>query len=276
MSQTPMPFAVSRTDDASTLPFAAPRGRSPWRTITLIALIALALGAAGYAALLWKDQQTLTGALRVAKGELVAAQEARDAAALAASEREAALDKQLSEAQATLGSTREKLGSLQQEVADADAQMQELKGMAARFQRMIDSGKLKVSLRRGRMVVDLPAQVLFPSGSAELSEEGQQSLREVAKILRSVRGKRFIVGGHTDNKKLTRQAEFSSNWALSAARAVTVTEAMVRSGLRPGQLVAAGYGPHDPVATNRTQAGRQDNRRIEIILEPQVRSLPKP
>jgi chemotaxis protein MotB len=125
------------------------------------------------------------------------------------------------------------------------------------------------------MVVDLPAQVLFPSGSAELSDEGKKSLREVAKILRRVKGKRFIVGGHSDNVKLTGTGQYSSNWALSAARAVTVTESLVRFGLRADHLVAAGYGPHDPVAGNHSEAGRQENRRIEIILEPKVRELPE-
>jgi chemotaxis protein MotB len=174
----------------------------------------------------------------------------------------------------TLAGAQEKLDELSAERADLDAAMRDFKAIAARFQRLVDGGRLKVSFRRGRMVVDLPAQVLFASGSAELSKEGKKSLRAVARILRKVKGKRFIVAGHTDNVKIRRNPLFSSNWALSAARAVTVTEALVRFGIRPTNLVAAGYGPHDPVASNRKASGKQLNRRIEIILEPRLRELP--
>ena len=175
---------------------------------------------------------------------------------------------------ANLSSANAELEELRGLKEDSEAVMRDFKAVAARFQRMIDSGKLSVTMRRGRMVVDLPARVLFASGDAELSEDGQESLREVAEVLRGVRDKRFIVGGHTDNVKLRGHSQYSSNWALSAARAVTVTEALVRSGLRPSKLVAAGFGPHDPVWKNTTAKGRQQNRRIEIILEPILRQLP--
>lgn len=281
MDQTPMPFPTPHAHATSTQPPPIPmltKRKKTSRPVALVVVALVALVAAGAAAMLWQAQGLLHEKLQAASAkaaELSKAKQAAEARASAAEARSRSTDAELEKARGELGSTRQELSALQQEAASADAQMQELQQMAARFQRMIDSGKLKITLRRGRMVVDLPAQVLFPSGSAELSDEGKQSLREVARILRSVQGKRFIVGGHTDTKKLTKQAPFSSNWALSAARAVTVTEAMVRSGLRADQLVAAGYGPHDPVANNRTEAGRQENRRIEIILEPQVRTLPK-
>src|SRR5690606_5652418 len=133
--------------------------------------------------------------------------------------------------------------------------------------------KLEIAFRRGRMIVQLPAQVLFPSGSAELTGEGVEAIADVAKILRDMRDQHFIVGGHTDSIPVSND-EFRSNWELSAARAVNVTESLVKAGLKPGQLVAAGYAEFDPVAKNNTQAGRQKNRRIEIILEPKLREIP--
>jgi chemotaxis protein MotB len=123
------------------------------------------------------------------------------------------------------------------------------------------------------MIVELPAQVLFPSGSAELTADGRKALGEVAKILRSMPRRRFIVAGHTDNVPVSTD-RFASNWELSSARAVEVTAEMIRGGLRPEQLVAAGYSEHDPVARNTSDAGRQKNRRIEIILEPRLAPLP--
>jgi chemotaxis protein MotB len=149
----------------------------------------------------------------------------------------------------------------------------EYKEMMAQLKRMIDSGRLEVTFRHGRMIVELPAQVLFPSGSADVTKEGHEALAEVARILRGLKSRRFIVAGHTDNIPVT--GRFASNWELATARAVHVTEELIQGGLRPEQLVAAGYGEYDPIARNISEKGRQKNRSIEIILEPRLKPLPE-
>jgi chemotaxis protein MotB len=88
-----------------------------------------------------------------------------------------------------------------------------------------------------------------------------------------MRARRFIVAGHTDNVPVATD-QFANNWELSTARAVKVTSALIRGGLRPEQLVAAGASEYDPVARNTSEAGRQKNRRIEIILEPRLQPIP--
>jgi len=87
-------------------------------------------------------------------------------------------------------------------------------------------------------------------------------------VLRNVPRHRFLVGGHTDNVPAVK--EYKSNWELSAARALRVTDAMIGHGLSPKRIAIAGYSEYDPVASNGSEAGRQKNRRIEIILEPYV------
>jgi chemotaxis protein MotB len=124
-------------------------------------------------------------------------------------------------------------------------------------------------------VVNLPAQVLFDSGSAELTEDGEAALKEVAKILRTVRNRRFMIGGHTDNQKIVK-ADFDSNWELASARAIVVTKALIKAGLPPKNLVAAGYSQYAPIASNASDVGRQKNRRIEIILEPFLKDITPP
>src|SRR6185503_5709521 len=118
-----------------------------------------------------------------------------------------------------------------------------------------------------------PAEIFFESGKAELTKEAVPAMREIASILRQFPDRRFEVAGHTDVIPLHNQ-EFKSNWELSTARAVTVTEALVAGGMNPGRLVAAGYGPYDPVANNATEAGRKENRRIEIVLFPNIKEMP--
>ncbi len=172
------------------------------------------------------------------------------------------------ELQAALAATSAKLAEMQDAGEAMGARLAEFNAMKAKFQRMIDSGTLDITFRRGRMIVELPAAVLFDSGSAELSEAGSDAVIRLAKILRNVPRHRFLVGGHTDNVPAVK--EYKSNWDLSAARAVRVTESLTRHGVTPTRLVIAGYAEFDPIAINSTDTGRQKNRRIEIILEPYV------
>jgi len=171
-----------------------------------------------------------------------------------------------------LSATKAELEELRQEHADADKRLAMFKALGQRLRKMIDAGKLEVTTRRGRMIVKLPAEVLFASGSAQLSPEGQAPLREVAAALRSFADRRFMIAGHTDNVPIG-PSNFKSNWELSTARAVTVTEFMAGVGMNPARLVAAGYGEYDPIRGNGSDAGRKENRRIEIVLLPNVEEI---
>jgi len=170
--------------------------------------------------------------------------------------------------QSALAAANAELLELQAYRTASKEQLAEFRDLRAKFQRMIDSGALDISFRRGRMIVEMPAAVLFDSGSAELSKDGTATVIQVAKVLRQVPRHRFLVGGHTDNVPAVKQ--YKSNWDLSAARAVRVTETLTSHGVAPKRLVIAGYSEYDPVASNGSDAGRQKNRRIEIILEPYV------
>lgn len=154
----------------------------------------------------------------------------------------------------------------------AQARVAEYLDLLARFKQLIDAGKLKVRIRDGRMVLDLPTDILFASASAKLSEEGQQALAEVGKILAEIR-RRFQVEGHTDNLPI-RTAQFPSNWALGAARALAVVDTLIAAGVDPTALSAASYGEFRPAVDNATPESRQRNRRIEVVIVPDLSSLP--
>jgi chemotaxis protein MotB len=178
-------------------------------------------------------------------------------------------------AEKNLQATHSDLAELRQRRTDAENRLKTIKELTAKLQKMIDTGKLGVITRQGRMIVQMPAEVLFESGSAELSKDGEATLREVAKALKSDTDRKLIVAGHTDNQPIA-DAKFRSNWELSAERAVIVTELLVRAGLPPKNLVAAGFGEYHPLGDNRTAKGRQDNRRIEIEIQPpELEALPQ-
>ena len=265
---------MARYDDPS---LALPPKRRPWLLPSLLIVSLGAAGGAGYGA--WKfrrENKTAQAELGKARSTQRTAEEQLGVQKALATD----LDGQLKTCRTELGSSstdldeaKKELTELKEETAETKEMLDDLKAMTARFQKMIDAGKLDVSIRRGKMVVKLPEKILFASGSADLSKEGKDALAEVAQVLRKL-NRRFTVAGHTDNIPIA-GGKFHSNWDLSAARAVIVTEALVSKGVKARNLVAAGFGPHDPIAGNGSKDGRQKNRRIEIILEPDLSKLPK-
>jgi chemotaxis protein MotB len=155
----------------------------------------------------------------------------------------------------------------------AEKRLQTFKRMKAKFLKMIDSGQLRVRIVRGRMVVELAESILFDSGKANLKEEGQTALAEVAGVLQSIDTRDFQIAGHTDNVPI-RTHRFRSNWHLSTSRAVTVAGFLAQNGVPDTRLSAAGYAETQPVADNETDEGRAQNRRIEIVLMPNLDELP--
>ena len=175
--------------------------------------------------------------------------------------------------EANLQATREELEDLRVQRAEAEKRLAAFKDLTGKFQKMIDAGEIEVKVRNGSMLVAMPAEVLFPSGSAELSDPGKLAVLQVGAILKQIPGRRFMVMGHTDNLPL-KGSSYKDNWQLSTARAVTVTQFLVGAGFDPKSLIAAGHGEHDPVAANKTKAGREKNRRIEILLLPDLDAMP--
>jgi chemotaxis protein MotB len=164
-----------------------------------------------------------------------------------------------------------------EELARRERQQQErlaaFRTMLCRFRAMIESQQLRVRIVRGRMVIELPSNILFRSGSADLSEEGEGALNQVAAVLREIGNRNFQVAGHTDNEPI-RRSRFSSNWELSSVRALQVVEYLEEQNVNPSHLSVAGYGQHAPVASNDSETGRAENRRIEIVLMPNLDELP--
>jgi chemotaxis protein MotB len=169
--------------------------------------------------------------------------------------------------------TSAQLDELQKQKAAAEARAATYRKLTDQLRSMIDAGQLKVSIRKGRMLISLPNDVLFDSGQATLKQAGQDAVKQVAQALATMTDRQFLVAGHTDDQPIhTRR--FASNWELSTARAVTVTRALVEAGMKPDTLGAVGYGEFDPVVPNDSDEHRAQNRRIEIQLQPNLSELP--
>lgn len=169
---------------------------------------------------------------------------------------------------------QEALADLSRRKAMADRRVAEARGLLARFKPLIDAGTLRVTLDAGRMVLSLPTDVLFDTGSARLSKVGKQAVTEVALVLREdFADRNFQVEGHTDDVPIHNE-HYPSNWELASARALGVVKLMVSQGVAASTLSAASHGEHLPAKPNDGAANRAYNRRIEIILVPDMTSLP--
>lgn len=152
--------------------------------------------------------------------------------------------------------------------------------LRAKLQKLTQLG-LKVEVRDNRMLIQLPGDVLFDSGKDKLRKGGEDILRQVAEVIRNdadLAKREFQVAGHTDAKPLTGGA-FKDNWGLSAMRARSVLIFLTSpvesggGGLKPENWSAAGYADTDPVAPNDSEEGRGKNRRVELVVLPNVEEM---
>ena len=114
-------------------------------------------------------------------------------------------------------------------------------------------------------------KILFDSGSVEINTRGKELLIIMAGSLKESENQEILVEGHTDDVplKASLRKRFPSNWELSTARAAAVARFLHQAGgIEPEKLSARGYSFYRPVASNETEKGRHQNRRIEIILAP--------
>ena len=137
------------------------------------------------------------------------------------------------------------------------------------LRKKLDTKEGDVSSGGGIVTVHLESEVLFASGEAELSKQGKEVLARVGDVLKPLKDKQILVGGHTDDAPI-HTARFPSNWELSTARAVNVVHFLADTvGVDPAKLTAAGYSQYHPRGSDRAL-----NRRIELLLVPTVTAPP--
>lgn len=209
-----------------------------------------------------------------ARAEGLAADKASLEAQLAEAQRRAA--ELLSDKTALKNSVEEMQAALQEQArrqAEVEARVASFRALIERFKPLIDTGKLKVKIVDGRMVLVLATDILFAKGSADLSEEGLAAVTEVAQVLVTLPPRHYQVEGHTDNDPIATK-RYPSNWELAADRALRVVKAMVDAGLPVGQISGASYGESHPAVPNDTPEQKAQNRRIEVVIMPDLSQLP--
>ena len=180
---------------------------------------------------------------------------------------------------AQLADERQHLADLEQQLREKiQAQEAEVSGVKGAYDRLVAELKGEISQKeialhrvKEKLMVTIVDRVLFPSGQATLTPEGRHIIEKVGAVLARVSDRRILIEGHTDNVPIgeTLRTAFPSNWELSTARATEVVKYLIaQSKLPANHLSAVGRADTAPVASNTSEDGRMQNRRIEIILLP--------
>lgn len=127
-----------------------------------------------------------------------------------------------------------------------------------------------VKVLKGVVYISLADNMLFKSGSYEISDHAMETLSKIAKIIKDYSDYDVLVEGNTDNVPISR-TNIRNNWDLSALRASSVVQCLQNDfGINPSRLSAAGRGEFNPIADNDSEVGKQRNRRTEIIITPKL------
>ena len=129
-----------------------------------------------------------------------------------------------------------------------------------------------IKLNKGYVLVDIPSNIMFTSGSASLNKKSIEMLGGIARLLEAQPNLNFLIEGHTDNKAF--KENNTNNWNLSVNRAAAVARILqTKYKIDPKRMIAAGRSEYLPMDDNNTKAGRSNNRRIRIVLMPSVKQL---
>ena len=173
---------------------------------------------------------------------------------------------------ASLSDQVERLQMLTQAKGEEADQLRRAKGeLERRLAKEIHDRQVSVGMDERGLVVTFVDEVLFDSGQAKLRQQAQPTLDKVANVLNEMVAEQPIgIEGHTDNQPI-KYSGWKSIWELSTARATSVLHYLVdERRVTPHRVIATGYGEYRPVAANETAAGRQKNRRVEIIVLPKA------
>lgn len=169
--------------------------------------------------------------------------------------------------QETISQLREEIEPLRQLEMEGRSSLV-LQHWQERIHQVLDSLKLRddiaLSLEDEYIALQIEDRMLFDSGQANLKTEGQQVLNNLLPLFEMAAGT-ILVEGHTDNIPIE-TSQFPSNWELGAARASSVVKFLVSQGMDQQRLRAISYADTQPLASNDTASGRQQNRRVAMLL----------
>jgi len=131
-------------------------------------------------------------------------------------------------------------------------------------------GKIGARLQNGKIILTVPSNIMFASGSVDLTSEGKHVLKKLKEFFVRHPDEKINICGYTDDTPVAPNVRFRDNWELSALRAVNVLRYLIGLGIDSTRLTATGYGEMNPLYPNTSEINRAKNRRVEFVLEKMI------
>lgn len=182
-----------------------------------------------------------------------------------------ALNAELQKKITDLQQAQKKVNELETAIRNQNEAVQSILGSIKDALVGYEEGELDVYVKDGKVYVSLSEELLFRSGSYSIDAKGKEALGKLAAVLKKQQDIEIDVEGHTDNVPYKGGDMLKDNWDLSVKRATTVTRVLTENyGVKPSRITASGKGEFSPVASNDNAEGRQQNRRTDIIVTPNL------
>lgn len=189
-------------------------------------------------------------------------------------ERLGQMEVDLQERELAIKSREQDVENLNNLLKQKDANLSSLKSSVANALLGFKGEGLSVEQRNGKLYVSLENSLLFASGSWRVNKNGKVAITELSKVLAHQKDLQIMVEGHTDNMPYNGAGLVKDNWDLSVMRATSIVKILTNNkGLNALNITAAGKGPFSPLVENDSPENRAINRRIEIILSPNMDEL---
>ena len=175
--------------------------------------------------------------------------------------------------QKQLDERSERIEQLENLIASKEAKMQQLKDAVSNALQNFEGKGLTVVRKNGKVYVSMENKLLFKSGSWSVGNQGKKAVEKLADVLKQNQDIEVLIEGHTDNVPYHGNNAILDNWDLSTKRATAIVRILVTKKVNPKQITAAGRGEFLPIDTNNSAQGKAKNRRIEIILAPNLDAI---
>jgi chemotaxis protein MotB len=217
-----------------------------------------------------KETKELLGQLETTQSELFAKEDQLNKSTLELEEKE----RKLLDSQNELELRSLRVAELEAIINRKDSMVTALKQKISKALIGLEGDGLTIEQRNGKVYISLEEDLLFASGKYEINQTGKQALDKLSDALSYQKDLEILVEGHTDSEPLSGSGLVKDNWDLSVMRATSVVKRLTsNTNLDPTQLVAAGRSEFVPISSNLTSEGRGENRRIEMILSPNLDDL---
>ncbi len=182
--------------------------------------------------------------------------------------------KRLEKLQRELEQRSQEISELKRLIDAKEAQMQQLKNAVSKALHNFEGKGLTVEHKNGKIYVSMENKLLFNSGSWAVGIEGKKAVEQLAQVLSKNNEIHVLIEGHTDNVPYN-GTTLIDNWDLSVKRATAIVRILQNKRVNPTQITAAGRSEYLPIESNITNKGKAKNRRIEIILAPNLDEISK-